>query len=273
MTTPTVVIITASVGHPGLRRCAESVQDQDYPALRHLVVVDGAGYAGAATDALAMIRRDKPLDLMVLPRNTGHSEHYGYRIYGALPLLVDEDVVCFLDEDNWIEPTHVTSGIAALANTGAAWAYALRAICNDDGEPICVDDSDSLGYWPKFATLLSPGDLQPDEAARHHRDPYLVDSSCYFLPRQLACRLSTHWQELHADSAVASYLVRNHSSTCLGRNTVNYSLGGGSGTPADWFRDGNARLRERYGAASLPWRGTPRRLAPGGGVHPQIAPS
>lgn len=264
---PSVVVITASIGHATLRRCAESVQRQDYPTLRHLVVVDGAGHAAGATHALADVGRDKPLDVLVLPHNTGHSQHFGYRIYGALPLLVDEDVVCFLDEDNWIEQAHVSSGIAALSTTGAAWAYSLRTICSDDGNRICADDCDSLGYWPKFATMLPTGELEPVEAARHRRSPNLVDSSCYFLPRPIACRAAPLWQALHADSVVASFLVQRYSGTCSGVSTVNYALGGGSGTPADWFLDGNARLSALYRATRLPWRHAPQRFEPGCARH------
>jgi hypothetical protein len=260
---PSVVVITASVGRPALRRCAKSVQMQHYANVRHLVVVDGPDHSAGATRALADVSGVKQLDLLVLPQNTGHSHHFGYRIYGALPLLADDDVVCYLDEDNWFEPEHVTSGIGAMVTTGASWAYALRNICSDDGEQICADDCDSLGYWPKFATMLPDGELETDEAARHRRYPNLVDSSCYFLPRRIACMMAPLWQALHADSVVPSFLVKRYAGVCSGNSTVNYALGGGSGTTAEWFTEGNERLRALYGPAQLPWRRKPQRLAPG----------
>ena len=96
-----VVVITASTGRSVLQRCVESVQRQDFPDVRHLIVVDGPDFAARAEEVLRDVMRNDHLDVMVLPNNTGYGNHYGYRIYGALPLLVDEDLICLLDEDNW----------------------------------------------------------------------------------------------------------------------------------------------------------------------------
>jgi len=265
---PSVVVITASTGRAVLRRCVESVRDQDSPDVRHLVVVDGPRFAACADEALDGVDRDKRLELLVLPRNTGHSQHYGYRIYGALPLLVDDDIVCFLDEDNWFDADHVSSALDALLSTGAEWAYSLRRIRTHRGELICEDDSDSLGHWPKFATLLSPDHLSQPEIDFHRRHPNLVDSSCYILPRPVACAVAPLWQQVHADSVVPSFLVEEHAGVCTGRSTLNYALGGGSGTPDDWFTHGNRSIREAYGTGPLPWRQAPRRLGPGSLRHP-----
>jgi len=158
-----------------------------------------------------------------------------------------------------------------MATTGASWAYALRSICSEDGEQICADDCDSLGYWPKYATILPDGVLETDEAGMHKRYPNLVDSSCYFLPRRIACTVAPLWQALHADSVVPSFLVQRYAGACTGNSTVNYALGGGSSTPADWFIDGNERLAELYGQASFPWRGAPREIPPGIIEHPARA--
>lgn len=265
---PTVAVVTASLGKTVLRRCAESVQLQDFANVRHLVVVDGPAYWSRVTKALENVSPSKQLDIVVLPWNTGHSIHYGYRIYGAMSLLVDDDIVCFLDEDNWLDSDHVSSAIEALQNTGANWAYSLRKIWTEDGVAICDDDSDSLGYWPKFASMLSVWEIERAQKARHTKYPNLVDTSCYVLPRQVACAVASLLQELEADSVVSSFLVQEYTGVCSGKSTVNYALGGGSGTPADWFTDGNRRIHELYGSAPLPWRQAPRKLGPGSLQHP-----
>jgi glycosyltransferase involved in cell wall biosynthesis len=268
-----VVIITASVGRAALRRCAESIQAQDFPAVRHLVVVDGPTFALGAARALANVTGEKPLDVLVLPQNTGHSSHFGYRIYGAMPLLVDDDVICYLDEDNWFDQNHVSAVVDALRSTDASWAYSLRKICKDDGELICDDDSDSLGYWPKVATRLPDGWLEDEAEVRMHASyPNLVDSSCYALPRELACTVAPLWQQLHADSVVPSFLVPRYTGVCTGKSTVNYVLGGDSGTPSEWFTDGNRLIRELYASTPLPWRQPPQRIGPGALAHPASSP-
>lgn len=261
-----VLIVSATVGRVELRRCADSIQQQTHSDVRHLVVVDGVERAAGAESALDGIVGSKPLELVVLPRRTGHSGHFGYRIYGALPLLADEDLVLFLDEDNWFDSDHVETCVDTLRTTGASWAYALRRICMGEGEPACDDDCDSLGFWPKLASL-STDNLSPDEAERHGRYPNLVDSSCYALPRELACAVAPLWQSLHADSVVGSHLVQHYEGACTGRVTVNYALGGGSGTPVSWFLDGNRAVRERYGATQLPWRSAPKAVGPGSIPH------
>lgn len=265
---PSVVVITASVGRTELRRCVQSVRSQDFSKVRHLVVVDGPEYEADAARALDGITRDEHLDVLVLPQNAGRPNNYGYRVYGAMSLLVNEDIVCFLDEDNWFDPDHVSSAVAALQRTGASWAYSLRRICTDQGVPICDDDSDSLGYWPKFASLLSVWEIERSEKARHLQYPNLVDTNCYVLPRRVASAVAPRLRGPNADSEVSSFLVRDQVGTCSGRSTVNYSLGGTSGTPAEWFTDGNRRIRELYDSAPLPWRQGPRKVGPGSLQHP-----
>jgi hypothetical protein len=265
---PSVVIITASTGRPDLRRCAQSVQQQDFDRVRHLVVVDGPEYAAAAAQALDGVGAGKQRDVMVLPWNAGHKIHYGYRVYGAMSCVVDEDIVCFLDEDNWLDSGHVSAAAAALLATGADWAYTLRRIWTHDGEPVADDDCDSLGYWPRFASMLSVRETEPRRKAWPARNPHLVDTNCYALPRPLALAVAPLMQEAGADSVVASLLVQQHAGACTGTSTVNYALGGGSGLRAGWFTDGNDRIRQLYGSAALPWRQAPRRLGPGPLGHP-----
>jgi glycosyltransferase involved in cell wall biosynthesis len=265
---PTVVVITASMGRAELRRCAESVQQQEFANVRHLVVVDGAEYSSGAARALENVSPSKQLDVLVLPWNTGHADNYGYRIYGAMSLLVDDDIICFLDDDNWFDADHVSAAIGALRSTDASWAYSLRRIWTENGVPVCDDDSNSLGYWPKFASMLSVWEIERTEKAMHMRYPNLVDTSCYVLPRQVACAVAPLLQGPEADSVVSSLLVQEYTGVCSGKSTVNYALGGGSGAPADWFTDGNQRIRELYGSAPLPWRQTPQKVGPGSLQHP-----
>jgi glycosyltransferase involved in cell wall biosynthesis len=265
---PTVVVITASVGRPELARCAESVQQQEFAKVRHLVVVDGHEYWSAAARALDGVGPGQQPEVLALPWNTGQSVNYGYRVYAAMSLLVDDDIICFLDEDNWFSPDHVSSTVDALLSTDASWAYSLRRICTNHGLPICDDDSDSLGYWTKSATMLSDLDIDRAERARHMRYPNLVDTSCYALPRQIACAVAPLLRGEDADSELSSFLVQKYAGACSGKSTVNYALGGDSGTPAQWFTDGNRRISELYGSAPLPWRQAPQKVGPGSFRHP-----
>lgn len=266
-----VVVVTASIGHPALRRCIRSVEDQTYPNLRHLIAVDGQRCESAVKKLLDEVDPRIKLDALVVPYQTGHSGYFGYRLYGAMPLLVDEDIVVYLDEDNWYEPDHVASCVQALTSTGVSWVYAMRTIRSAHGAWLCDDDCDSLGFWSKYATLLDESSLSSEELVRHRAHPNLVDTSCLALDRTLAIRIAPLWSNRHADSVVATHLVENFAGACTGRSTVNYALGGGSGTHVEWFVEGNRQLVERH-RGSLPWRVGVHRLEPGSRSHPDVAP-
>jgi glycosyltransferase involved in cell wall biosynthesis len=48
MSTPLISVITAHAGNPLLKRCVESVRDQTYTNIQHLVVSDGPATWGHA---------------------------------------------------------------------------------------------------------------------------------------------------------------------------------------------------------------------------------
>jgi hypothetical protein len=52
--------------------------------------------------------------------------------------------------------------------------------------------------------MLSVWEIEPEQKARHVRQPHLVDTSCYALPRPLATAVAPLMQELEADSVVSS---------------------------------------------------------------------
>lgn len=194
--------IVPTTGASTLRQAVESVLNQSQPT-RCLVVVDGAGFAGAAEAALRGLPTTR-LDVCVLPRNVGGAGFYGHRVYAAFPHLVDTPHVAFLDEDCWWDADHVQSCTSTLRqNQGMGWCFSLRRlICVADGRE-CDDDVESIG------------------AAGPAR---LVDTNCYFLRTDVAVR-SAH--TIHggwgADRALlAELVVRFPDHTCTGRRTVNY---------------------------------------------------
>ena len=61
---------------------------------------------------------------------------YGHRVYAACGYLVNADVICYLDEDNWFEPNHVEKLVERIKK-GADWAYSLRKIIDREGNYVC----------------------------------------------------------------------------------------------------------------------------------------
>lgn len=94
-----VSVITPTVGSSYLQRAIQSVQEQTYNNVRHLIVVDGSDHADAVRRLIPAHPRH-PIDLLPLPFNTGGGGYNGHRIYGACFFLASSPFVAMLDEDN-----------------------------------------------------------------------------------------------------------------------------------------------------------------------------
>jgi len=125
MTTPTVSVVTATWGRPRtiLERCLPSVACQDYPAVEHLIVTDGRDEAlndvlrahGYAEDGQAK-------RLVCLGRNW--TQPYRNNSNGAVCRMVGSylaagEFIAYLDDDNFWDPTHLSSMVKLAEETGA----------------------------------------------------------------------------------------------------------------------------------------------------------
>ncbi|WP_076998181.1 glycosyltransferase family A protein [Variovorax sp. KK3] len=250
MPTPLVTIVTAHAGNPLLQRCVESVRNQDYDNIQHLVVADGPAtwaHARAVLNAVGKVDNDidrHRVDLIELPYSIGKDRWNGHRIYGAGTYIADGDYLVFLDDDNSLEPGHVRQCLATCA-AGHAWAYSLRNIVDAQHRFLCRDDCESLGKWP---SVLHPSDL-------------FIDVNCYFLPKLLAVQVSPLWYrkfrepgQPEVDRVIAHALRQLAPSyDCTYEYSVNYLVGS---TPLsvqpDFFIRGNAEMLRRFDGR-LPW--------------------
>src|SRR4051812_10453152 len=111
-----VAIITPTIGSDHLMQCIKSVSGQTYtyPNITHYMVVDGRQHwNGKVNDAECRAIRGR---VCVIPENVGGDGWYGHRIYAAFSYLVNEDYICFLDEDNWLEENHVKKMVDNINN-------------------------------------------------------------------------------------------------------------------------------------------------------------
>ncbi len=162
-----VSVITPTTGNPLLKKALQSVQDQDYDNIEHLIVIDGKEREEKAQNILSEMQLIKPTHIMSLPYPTGKNRYNGHRIYGSSCYIANGDYLIFLDEDNWFEPFHVSSLVESILQDQLDWAYALRNIVDEQGQFIAHDDCESLGKWPAYNEQY------------HH-----VDTSCYCLKKK-----------------------------------------------------------------------------------------
>jgi glycosyltransferase involved in cell wall biosynthesis len=238
---PLVTVITATTGDPRVMQAIESVASQSHQNIQHLVVLDNPQASAGIRTAI----RQRGVDLLELPYPTGKDRFLGHRIYGASAFLGRGDFFCFLDEDNWFDPDHVAA-LLDVTQRGFSWAFSFRKIVDGDGAFICNDDCESLGKWP---TILSDQD-------------FLVDTSCYFLPRLIAVQSSPIWYRRFRDPpnpdpdrALVEWLRKNtFNYDTSERYSLNYRVGNtANSVHRDFFLAGNQRMLEKH-QGKLPWR-------------------
>jgi glycosyltransferase involved in cell wall biosynthesis len=237
----TFAVITPTIGTPELAKCIQSLQGQD---CTHYIVVDGQDYEEDVDQIVNSCYGSKlcaPVGYNIrfirLDENVGEG-WYGHRAFAAASFLVNEDVLCYLDEDNWVEPNYIEA-FKGVLNTGKRWAYTLRKIVNPDGEYVCDDNCESLGQWP--VTF---------DTNRYH-----IDTGCFAVPREVAVKIGHHWYgQWGADRQFFAALKDEEPSFgCTTQHTLNYRLGGSTSLATrEMFLQGNKITTEVYGR-DYPW--------------------
>jgi len=243
-----VAVVTPTIGSQYLKTCLNSVQSQTYENLTHYVFLDGKECYEKIHSVLFEISGKKTIKTIELEENVGKG-WYGHRVYAACSFLVNADVICYLDEDNWFESNHVETIVSELKK-GYDWVYSFRNVYNKDGEFICEDNCESLGIWPVY---INP--------SVHH-----VDTSTFGVRSSVAIAVGHAWYgQWGADRKFFAALKKyfpNFEGTR--QYTLNYRLDGNSNSVSkDFFIRGNKQSLENY-KGEYPWkkkRGVP--LGPG----------
>jgi len=223
---PSIAVVTATTGRDTLKQTIESVAAQTV-ACKHYVINDGVPMSSDLISCLTHV------NYCFLPVKTGGNGMMNGGIIAASAYLVQEDLICWLDDDNWIEPDHLETLLAAKEDK--PYAYSLRKLVEPDGTLFDYDDFESLGIHSGF-----------------------IDLNCYLMDRQLAVQLAPLWYKTTGDLMVGDRYVYD----CLrgnslpygetGQYTVNYRLNPKRDL-RPWFFDGNIKNRAKY-SGDLPWR-------------------
>lgn len=224
----TVAVITATVGRASLHRTIQSVQTQTYPC-KHYIFVDGEQYHQAVKE----IVKDYP-DVIVtyLPMNTGAGGMYNSYINAVAPFLVQEEIICYLDDDNWIDEHHVEYLVQDMVQYHTDYAYSLRYYVDDKEQIICEDNNESLGFWRlmkgfeyNVSVQLDKNNILDLKGVIHKDVSNLIDVSCIALRRELAQELALIWRlaGMGNDRYITSYLMQqNKIGIFTGKRTLFY---------------------------------------------------
>jgi len=246
---PLVTVITATTGNPLLNKCIESVRNQTWGNVQHLVTIDGPERSAKAYEIIGGLPEYKKdgyrLDVIDLPYSIGKDRWNGHRIYGSGTFVADGDFLIFLDDDNDLDPTHIQDCYDVIQK-GNDWAFSFRKIVDNQHNFLCEDNCESLGKWP---SILHPQD-------------YFVDVNCYFLPRLLAVSMVPVWYcrfrepgQPEIDRKMMHFLrqVAPKYDTTY-KYTVNYTVGNsGLSVQREFFDRGNAEMLKRNNGV-FPWK-------------------
>ena len=230
-----VAVITPTIGSEHLSQCLASVDKQTYENLTHYIFVDGEEHRAKVEKQLEGATRVKTI---LLEENVGKG-WYGHRVYAASSFLVNADVICYLDEDNWYEPNHVET-IVDKIKAGYDWVYSFRNIHDKNGEFICEDNCESLGKWPAF---INPS-------------VYHIDTSTFGIRRDIAVAIGHAWYgQWGADRQFFSALKKHFPKFEGTRQyTCNYRLDGNpKSVTKEFFIQGNHVSLEQHGG-EYPWK-------------------
>lgn len=244
-----VSIITATTGNPILKKNIDSIHNQTYENIQHLIFIDGFETAAKVERIIASTQTEqktgRDLSVIRLPYSVGKDRWNGHRMYAAGTYLCEGEYVMYLDEDNFLDPDHVEECMKTI-ESGKDWTFSFRKIVDKEGNYICNDDCESLGSWP---SVLDQRD-------------YFIDVNCYFLPKLLAVHVSPIWYRKAREPGVPEVdrvlcpTLRQIASNNKGTHkyTVNYTVGNTQLSVQDnFFLQGNKVMLDRYNG-KLPWR-------------------
>jgi len=230
-----VAVVTPTIGSETLSRCIQSVDEQTYENLTHYIFIDGEKEYG--NKIWHQLEGATKVKTVRLEENVGKG-WYGHRVYAACSFLVNADVICYLDEDNWIEPNHVEELVKVLQE-GNQWAYSLRKIYNKEGEYLCEDNCESLGKWPVY----------------FNNEVFHIDTSSFAVRRDVAVNIGHAWYgQWGADRQFFTNLKRLFPKfECSNQYSLCYRLDGNENSVnLEFFEKGNEVSEKKYGK-NYPW--------------------
>ena len=137
-----ITVITVTRGRPDLlRRCLDTVRRQDFPGpVTHLVVVDDdepryrpLAEHTARNDTV----RDRSTVWHFRPRSPGDVSGPPVlsRLRNAAVELADTALISFLDDDNLLEPHHLSSLFRSMRRSGSPAVHSQCRLIHQDGTP------------------------------------------------------------------------------------------------------------------------------------------
>jgi glycosyltransferase involved in cell wall biosynthesis len=220
-----IAIVTASTGRKELQKTIDSVINQTYKCT-HYIFFDGV----ACPPDIQLHQNSYPIEL---PVKTGLNGVMNGAICAASAYLIEEEYICWLDDDNWFEENHIESLVKAIGNND--YAYSLRKLINHDGSFWDYDNFESIGHHGNF-----------------------IDLNCYLMKKTLATKIAPLWFNTTGELMIGDRFIfhelkqNNISWAATGEYTVNYRLNPNRDLK-NFFENGNMKNKLIY-PQGFPWQ-------------------
>ena len=227
----TVAVVTATTGRKELQQAMDSVAAQTYPC-EHYIFVDGMYEHDTFEVNPGPNNKVRIIHKCALPVRTGGNGMMNGGIVAASAFLVQEDMICWLDDDNWFEPDHIEKLVEAKGDK--PYAYSLRSLRNVDGSFFANDDFESIGHHGGF-----------------------IDLNCYLMERNIAVQIAPLWYKTTGELMIGDRFVyqalreNNLESACSGLYSLNYRLNEKRDLRGFFF-EGNIKTRAQF-PDGFPW--------------------
>jgi glycosyltransferase involved in cell wall biosynthesis len=227
----TVAVVTATTGRKELQQAMDSVAAQTYPC-EHYIFVDGVAIGDTFEVNPTPENKPRIIHRCWLPVRTGGNGMMNGGIVAASAFLVQEDLICWLDDDNWFEPDHIEKLVEAKGDK--PYAYSLRALRNSDGSFFANDDFESIGHHGGF-----------------------IDLNCYLMERNIAVQIAPLWYKTTGELMIGDRFVyqalrvNNLENACSGLYSLNYRLNEKRDLRGFFF-EGNIKTRAQF-PDGFPW--------------------
>lgn len=231
-------------GEESIIKTIESIQKQNYPYCKTTIGTDSEEGHDKVEDILKQLK----------PKNILHYK-FPEKVTNGRPELLSAAAVYSTKYDlwqpvgsgDWFEYWHASAVIKTYLDKKPQWVFTLRNIWDKDGNFICKDIFESIGFHEVWC---NPG-------------YFFVDGQSWCIPRAMAYNIANSFvmsRELNqrTDKFIFDVYKKHYPNfACTNDYTLNFRLNRGTDEQLEyakqWYLNGFKHMQKKYPDGNYPW--------------------